>query len=127
MTEHVLVPGRVRELREAAGEDQVDLAVAIGRSRTYVSKLETGDVNPSIETLIAIAHHYRTSPNYLLGWSTREPGAHGEDVAEDADKRTLLTLFERIPPEDRAIVEAFLKRLSNGALGSAVRKGDEAA
>ena len=46
---------QIRKLRKQAGYDQRALAGRLGVKQQYVSKLETGRVNPSLETLSKIA------------------------------------------------------------------------
>jgi DNA-binding XRE family transcriptional regulator len=46
---------RVRALRERAGVSQEDLAHAIGMSRRYMSGIERGEANPSLDQLVRIA------------------------------------------------------------------------
>lgn len=46
---------RVRELREQAGVSQEQLANEIGIDRTYISGIERGRRNPSIQSIYRIA------------------------------------------------------------------------
>ncbi len=46
---------RVRELRLAAGMTQDDLSERCGLFRTYVSRIETGQANPSLTMIHALA------------------------------------------------------------------------
>lgn len=46
---------RVRDLREAAGVSQEDLAWRCRLSRTYLSQLETGRRNPTLAAIEKIA------------------------------------------------------------------------
>ncbi len=48
-------PARLRELREAAGLGQKELAEKIGMSTRQVSRLETGESIPSWPTVVALA------------------------------------------------------------------------
>lgn len=58
---------RIRDLREDAGMTQVKLAALLGMSQTGYSKYETGENDIPTEILIALAQHYGTSVDYLLG------------------------------------------------------------
>jgi transcriptional regulator with XRE-family HTH domain len=42
---------QIRELRTAAGVSQVELAARLGRSQTWVSKIELGELRLDIEDL----------------------------------------------------------------------------
>ena len=57
---------RLKQLRLDAGEKQIDLQSALHCSQGMVSAYENGR-EPSYDTLIAIAGHYSTSTDYLLG------------------------------------------------------------
>ena len=51
----VQVGANVRRLRQAQGLTSGDLARSAGISAAMLSRLETGDVSPSLETLAALA------------------------------------------------------------------------
>ena len=57
----------MKKLREEAGISQKTLAEAIGVSQQSVNKYENHNVEPDIRTLIAIADHFNTSVDYLIG------------------------------------------------------------
>lgn len=46
---------RIRELRIAADMSQEDLSEKCGMFRTYVSRIETGDANPTLTMINALA------------------------------------------------------------------------
>jgi XRE family transcriptional regulator, regulator of sulfur utilization len=46
---------RIRELREARGWSQEQLAVEAGIDNSHLGKLERGDGNPTIELIVRIA------------------------------------------------------------------------
>ena len=48
------VPGLVRAVRRRADKSQRELAKAAGVARSTVAKLETGDLTPSLATLVRI-------------------------------------------------------------------------
>ncbi|NBI10523.1 XRE family transcriptional regulator [Colidextribacter sp. OB.20] len=58
---------RVRKLRKARGEQQKDLADAIGATQATVSDIENGRRATSFDKLAAICQHYNVSADYLLG------------------------------------------------------------
>jgi putative transcriptional regulator len=51
----------VRELRQAAGLSQRELAEALDVSRQTVNSIETGRYDPSLPLAIAIARHFARS------------------------------------------------------------------
>ena len=46
---------RVRELRQASGVTQEEFADKCGFARTYMSRIETGGANPSIDAIKVLA------------------------------------------------------------------------
>lgn len=56
----------VRRRREAAGVSQEDLAFEAGIHRTYVSMLERGEANPSLDVIERLAGALRTSVSALF-------------------------------------------------------------
>ena len=45
----------VKGLREAAGISQEELGMRIGTDQAYVSRIEAGMINPTLETMVEIA------------------------------------------------------------------------
>ncbi len=63
---------RVKKLRKANGEQQKDLAEAIGATQATISDIENGRKATSFDRLAEICKHYNVSADYLLGL-TDEP------------------------------------------------------
>jgi len=59
-------PQRLRKLRHEADISQLDLANAIGVTKSTISLYEQGDSVPDVKTLVKIADFYKVSCNYLL-------------------------------------------------------------
>lgn len=57
----------IKNLRQAHGWTQVDLAKALGISKQSVSNWENDNILPSIEMLIKISQVFSVSTDYLLG------------------------------------------------------------
>ena len=64
---------RLKALRIKNGYSQKHVADRIGVSPSIVSGYETGERTPSTEVLLALAHLYHTSTDYLLGKKTPAP------------------------------------------------------
>jgi transcriptional regulator with XRE-family HTH domain len=58
---------RLEKLRVKKGLSQVEFAERIGVSRQAVWKMESGFMNPSVETLKLIAKLFNVTTDYLLG------------------------------------------------------------
>jgi transcriptional regulator with XRE-family HTH domain len=62
---------RLKELREARGFNQIELALAIGLSDQTISRIENGHRPPNLDQLALLAHGLGIQPWELL----RVPGA----------------------------------------------------
>jgi len=58
---------RLKKVRKAAGEQQTDLAAAVGIAQTQISAIENGKQGTSFDKLAMICQHYNVSADYLLG------------------------------------------------------------
>lgn len=57
---------RVRDLRVAAGYKQDEFAEKCGFARSYMSRIETGGANPSLDAIETLAAALKVSPRMLL-------------------------------------------------------------
>ena len=58
---------RIRDLREDHDWNQTEVARMLNMSQTGYSKYETGENEPSIQTLITLSILYNTSVDYIVG------------------------------------------------------------
>lgn len=56
----------VRHARKALGVSQESLGLEIGIDRTYISGIERGVRNPSLDVIIKLSEHLNVSPSQLL-------------------------------------------------------------
>ena len=63
---------RIRELREATGLTQVELARKLSVTKQSVSNWENNNILPSIEMLVKIAAFFSVSTDYLLELDQRK-------------------------------------------------------
>ena len=56
----------VQEMREAAGMSQEDLAGLSAVSRSYISRIEGGLVNVTLDIVVRLAHVFDVNPIDLL-------------------------------------------------------------
>jgi transcriptional regulator with XRE-family HTH domain len=63
---------RLKYLREKKEETQEDIAKFLRISRAAVSKYESGDREPDIETIKALSSHFEVSVDYIFGLSDSE-------------------------------------------------------
>ena len=58
---------RIREMRQAAGWSQVDLAKKLNVSKQTVSNWENENIQPSIEMLVRLSKIFNVTTDYMLG------------------------------------------------------------
>lgn len=57
---------KLRELRKQSGVTQEQLAFALGVSSRAVKYWEHGTRTPSVSSLLALAHYFKVSPEWLM-------------------------------------------------------------
>ena len=65
---------RLRELRNACGETQQQVANDLGIPASHYQKFEYGAILPNLENFIALADHFGVSLDYLAGRSEGQGG-----------------------------------------------------
>lgn len=79
---------------------QMDVARAIGRDQTWVSRYKLGKQNADIDDLAALAAVYGHTLNELL------------DLRSDPDERALLDAFRAMKPETRLVAVEAVKAMA---------------
>ncbi len=72
---------KLKKLRKELGYSQEYVAEKINTARSNISKYETGERKPSIETLLEFCKLYNTTPNYLLDIETTEEKSINNNVS----------------------------------------------
>lgn len=80
---------RIRDLREDHDLRQIDVARATGIDQKTLSNYETGKTNPDSYAILALAHFFHVTTDYLLG----------ETTTGYRDKQVLLQCVESIEKE----------------------------
>ncbi len=109
----------IRKLRKARSKSLAEIAIAIGRSISFISQLERGNAEPSIADLKGIAQ----ALGVPLGWfflSDGVPPAERGKVVRAAHRRRLGTgadglLEELLSPDIGGAFETFLSTVEPGA------------
>lgn len=101
---------RLRTLRELKDLTQVDVAVAVGTSRSNLTKAETGVTIPGRDVLMALATFYEVSLDWLVtGEGEMKPGT---TQAMSKDEALLLYAFRSLPEaEAKPLLEMLLSRV----------------
>ena len=95
----VVMVNKIRELREARGMRQEDLAQLLNVTRVSVSRYETGSHGLDAPTICRLCEIFGCTADYLLGRSSRPAPALTEAEAQ------LLAAYAAATPEIRAIVD----------------------
>ena len=57
---------RIAKRRMEMGLKQIELAYKLGISNNYLSSIERGKENPSLEVIVGLCNELRVTPDYLL-------------------------------------------------------------
>src|SRR4051794_34350175 len=91
MGKHATLANRLKELRRALAWTQQDLSRASGLTRSYISRLEMGDIAlPSSEKLRALSQSLGTAPDDLL-----QAAGYIDTPADASDLPDLKTYLRR--------------------------------
>lgn len=93
---------RLKDLRLSRGMQQKDVAALLNCTPVSVSRYETGERDPDIETILRLCEIFGCTADYLLG---RSPLRSPELSPEEED---LLLAWRAAPPEIRAIIDTAL-------------------
>ena len=98
---------RVRDLRRAEGIGQEELAAIVGVSRSTIAGIETGGDRGGIETMIAIADHYKVPMDWLLGRHVPSGTPPVGKLVNRPDELAILDFWDSLSIKDKeAIVRA---------------------
>jgi len=116
----VIVGERIRRLRLEAGLSQEELGRSSKMSTSYISRLETGEVNPTVDALTRIVRVFGLSIDGLLELDTESPKILSSDEL-DPEIRVWLFKLKGKPVSSRTkriiqtVIEEELKDLEGEA------------
>lgn len=94
---------RLKRLRVESGLTQEELGKKIKLSKSNISKYESGDVEPNMQTIIEISRLFKCSTDFLLG-ATDDPG-------EKAKENELTFDIERLSIESKEELQKYVHLL----------------
>ena len=112
----------LKKLRLAKGMNQVELAEALGITRSRLSMYELGQREPDFETLEMIADYFNVDIDYLMGrtdkttmipqsyYLNEEAAKIAQEVFDDPDLRILFDASRNARPEDIRLAAEMLRR-----------------
>ena len=115
------IGSRIKGLRKENGLKQQEMAEYLGIGRSNYSRIETGDVLPTLKILLKLIDVFNISINWLLtGTSSRfsDLGEFGEDIREmledmqrdKALKHSILSSYYTIKQKSGTLQKAGQKR-----------------
>lgn len=112
-----------KNLRLAKGMSQVELAEALGITRSRLSMYELGQREPDFETLELIADYFNVDIDYLMGrtekttmipqsyYLNEETARIAQEVFDDPDLRVLFDASRNAKPEAIRLAAEMLRQM----------------
>ncbi len=96
---------KIKELRLARGLTLEQVATIVGVGKSTVRKWETGMIaNMRRDKIAALAKALGVTPEYLMGWETKEKEISPAKLELSEGEKILLDLFNRVPEEQQEMV-----------------------
>lgn len=100
----------LKKLRTKSGESQQQLADVVGVSQQSINKYENHGVEPDIATLIAIANHFSTSVDYLIGNTDIERKIENVQPYDlNSEERYLIDGYRNLNPTEKEIINLIIE------------------
>lgn len=96
---------RIKATRKAAKLSQTELAEKLGKTLRTVQKYESGEIEPSLATVNAIAKILNVSPSYLVGY--HQPELKIENLSD------VMSLFVKLDKKEEIRYEIDVKKPPN--------------
>ena len=107
---------RIRELRKEMKMKQADFVSGLSISRSYLSKIESGDEKPGRELLIRMCSEFGLS----LDWLTSGIGDKRKAEAQNDQEALLLYAFRSMPKDEAEThLKLMLQRVNKDVIGDA--------
>jgi transcriptional regulator with XRE-family HTH domain len=116
------IGARVRQLRLAEGIGQEELAAAIGVSRSTIAGIETGGDRGGIETMIALADHYKVPMDHLLDRKLPPGSPPVGELVHRPDQVAVLRLWNSLPFDIQTRLIEALQTITLGEIGNGGRR-----
>ena len=99
---------RIRAVREAAGLSQQAVADRICAAAPTISRFESGDVMPTVTTLVALGKVLGVPASVFLDFASPVSPS-----AADAEETSLLEQFRQLPLRYRSVVRGLIAAILN--------------
>ncbi|MCL2499251.1 MAG: helix-turn-helix domain-containing protein [Defluviitaleaceae bacterium] len=114
---------RLRDLRDDNDMTQADVAKLIKKRQQQYSKYETGESDPSLRIVVALADHYNVSVDYLLGRTACKegPAAQKAEIIPGKTVGSVVSDILNLREADRATIIDFIGLFGLRALAESRR------
>lgn len=92
---------RIKAAREETGITQEELAEEVGISRAAVARYESGEIEPKIKNLVAIATRLNVTTDYLLGIEIKQKEPLTKNMSDEAVKALEIFISEIIKNNEK--------------------------
>ncbi|WP_196768549.1 helix-turn-helix domain-containing protein [Granulibacter bethesdensis] len=100
---------RLKNTRKQKKISQIEVAEAVGISRSFLSDIENGNKDGSFKTIAALADYYSVSLDYIKDGSSQSSLSDSNDIAHDDHERVLLKLWRLISDDERKSLMILLR------------------
>ena len=97
----------LKQLREKHHVTQQQLASAVGVSQQSINKYENHNIEPDIDTLIAIADYFHISVDYLLGHVYIPEDTIGSSMLTQ-EELDLISKYRYLSPKEKASIHMIM-------------------
>lgn len=98
----MVLADRIKEVRLKKNLKQDDLAKAMGKTNSVISRWEKGENKPDADALLELAEILEVEPNWLLGW---------KDVPLSLEEQDIIKKIRNLKKKDRTLAVAVIDRL----------------
>ena len=99
---------RLRAIRKERKLTQIEVAEAVGISRSHLAQIEGGK-DPGFRTFRDLAQFFNVSLDFLSG-SALAPPLHINDLSEGCDEAVLLNFWRGLNETEQRLLLAFIRR-----------------
>lgn len=100
---------RLRLIRKERKLTQVEVAEAVGISRSHLAQIEGGK-DPGFRTFRDLAQYFGVSLDYLNGTAATPPLPQLTNLSKDPDEIILIDFWRTLNETERALLLAFIRR-----------------
>ena len=98
----------IKQIRKQKGILQKEAAEHVGMTQSNFSRMEAGNTQPNVETLIKLSGLFGVTVDYIINPDTEMPH---EVSIQDKGIQEQIRLLSMLPEEDRTLVSQIIDKL----------------